>query len=91
MKVKEVIGSCANVTEAQPTLVAKQSRVSNLANQIASSNANQPPTQAEKMLAFRQNVQRQRQIDANYAQQLKTQAANASQLLLPKNEFAKRK
>jgi len=67
-----------NQSIIQPTAVKQQNRVGNLVKQIAaSSNRPQPPTEMEKVLAFRKYCQLKTQTDQNYIARLRQLLAQA--------------
>lgn len=78
MKVKEIIEARRQQTAVVlPSLVKQQARVGRVMGQIAASDAQQQPTEMDKVLAMRQTAAVKKQTDRNYAARLRQQLANA--------------
>ena len=80
MKVKEIIEARRQQTATvQPSLVKQQARVGKVMGQIAASDAQQAPTEMDKVMAMRQMATMKKQTDKNYAARLQRQQALATQ------------
>jgi len=78
MRIKEIILDAVQQPAAvQPSVVVQQTRVAQLANQIAASKQQQPPTELEKVLAMRRSAAIKKRTDKAYAQRLRQQLASA--------------
>ncbi len=77
MKIKEIITPTRQVLDVPPTVVKQQGMVLGVVNQIAASDAQQPPTEMEKVLAMRSYANLRKRTDKTYAQRLRQQLANA--------------
>ncbi len=77
MKIKEIIAPMRQVLDVKPTVVKQQGKVLGVVNQIAASDAQQPPTEFEKVLAMRSYSNLKKRTDKTYAQRLRQQLANA--------------
>lgn len=77
MKVFEVISAQTQVL--QPTAVAQQARVNKVVQQRIASQAQQPATEMDKVLAMMQTADLQKKTDQAYAKRLRQQLANAQQ------------
>ena len=79
MKVREVIEGVQQqkVVQVLPTAVKQQARVGAIVGQIAASDNQRPPTEFEKVMAFRRYCDLRKQTDANYAARLQQQLALA--------------
>ena len=78
MKINEVIVSKPQkAATVQPTVVQQQRKVAGVVGQIAASDAQQPPTELEKVLALRQMAALKKRTDKIYAARLQQQLANA--------------
>lgn len=78
MKVCEVIVQQPNV---QPSAIKQQSRVSKVVTKIADSEAQQQPTEMDKVMAMRQYAAMKTQTDNNYATGLSNQLATAKRFV----------
>lgn len=77
MKIKEIIAPTRQVLDVKPSVVKQQAKVLGVVNQIAVRDAQQPPTEMEKVLAMRSYSNLKKRTDKNYAQRLRQQLANA--------------
>jgi len=77
MKISEIIANTKQVQQVQPSVVKRQARVANVVSQIAASDAQQPATELDKVLAMRQMAAMKKQTDRLYAQRLQQQLASA--------------
>ena len=75
MKVFEVISAPA----MQPTAVAQQQRVNKVVQQRIASQAQQPASEMDKVLAMMQTADLKKRTDKAYADRLRKQLANAEQ------------
>ncbi len=83
MKINEVIVSKPQkAATVQPTVVQQQRKVAGVVGQIAVSDARQPATELEKVLAMRQMSALQKRTDKTYAEKLRQQLANAENAAL---------
>ena len=77
MKIKEIIAPTRQVLDVKPTVVQQQGKVLRVVNQIAASDARQPPNEMDKVLAMRSYSDLKKRTDRAYAQRLRQQLANA--------------
>lgn len=77
MKIKEIIVPTKQVLDVKPSVVKQQGKVLGVVNQIAASDAQQPPTEMEKVLAMRSYSDLKKRTNQTYAQRLRQQLANA--------------
>lgn len=76
MKIKEIVAKTKQVLDVQPGVVAQQQRVGKVVSQIAASDAQNPPTELEKVLAMRSYSELKKRADRTYAQRLRQQLAS---------------
>lgn len=78
MKINEIV---ANTTQkfvgVQPSIVKRQARVGNVVAQIAASDAQQAPTEIDRVQAMWAYSNWKKRIDKAYAKQLKQQLTAA--------------
>jgi len=77
MKISEIISNTKQVLNVQPSLVKQQSRVGKVVAQIAASDAQQQPTELDKVLAMRAYSRMKKRNDRLYAERLRQQLAKA--------------
>ena len=83
MKINEIIANKPQkAATVQPTVMKQQGKVAAVVNQIAASDARQPATELEKVLAMRQMSALQKRTDKTYAEKLRQQLANAENAAL---------
>lgn len=80
MKVYEVIGNSAQAP-VQPSVLAQQTRVNKLIQQMAATDAQKPATEMDKVVAMQQMADLKKRTDNAYANRLRQQLANAEQQL----------
>ena len=78
MKISEIISNTKQVLSVQPSLVKQQNRVGKVMAQIAAVDAQQPPTEMDKVLAMRAYSNVKKRNDKLYAERLRQQLAKAN-------------
>jgi hypothetical protein len=77
MKINEIITTTKQVLNVQPSLVKQQNRVGKVVAQIAASDAQQEPTEIDKVLAMWTYRNIKHRNDKNYAARLRQQLMKA--------------
>lgn len=77
MKIKEIISNTKQVLNVQPSLVKQQNKVGKVVTQIAASDAQQPATEMDIVLAMRAYSNMKKRNDKLYAERLRQQLAKA--------------
>jgi len=80
MKVYEVIGNSPQAP-VQPSVLAQQTRVNKLIQQMAATDAQKPATEMDKVVAMQQMADLKKKTDLAYAKRLRQQAAAAERQL----------
>jgi hypothetical protein len=81
MKINEIISTTKQVLNVQPSVVKQQNRVGKVVAQIAASDAQQPATELDKVLAMRAYSNMKKCNDKYYADRLRQQLAKAKAAL----------
>lgn len=77
MKIKEIISNTKQVLNVQPSVVKQQNQVGKVVAQIAASDAQQKPTEMDKVMAMRKYSDFKKRNDELYAERLRQQLATA--------------
>ncbi len=78
MKINEIIVNTKRVQTVQPSIVKKQNKVGKVMALIAASDAQQPPTEMDTVLAMRAYSNLKKRNDKAYAERLRQQLAKAN-------------
>ena len=78
MKINEIITNTKQVQTVQPSSVKKQNKVGKVMAQIAASDAQQKPTEMDKVAAMRAYSDLKKRNDKLYAERLRQQLAKAN-------------
>ena len=77
MKIKEIVTNTKQVLNVHPSLVKQQNRVGKVVTQMAASDAQQPATEMDIVLAMRAYSDIKKRNDRLYAERLRQQLAKA--------------